>query len=241
MAKHDNGYETMNGNEHQEDLSLARACAQGDAKALAEFESRLIPQLRRVLRQRGLDAPTSDEALQLLRLKLFVSSGESAPKIAEYSGRGPLLAWLRMAVLRTAWNLARERELAFDLDDSKLQEAASPVDEADLRYIKERYRQDFTEVFREALKALQPRARTLLRLQLVDGMKTSQIARAYRVDRATVKRWLAESREWLRNEVHLRLAARLGMDTPALQSLLQELQSQLDLSIRSALREPTPP
>jgi RNA polymerase sigma-70 factor (ECF subfamily) len=231
----------MNGTEHQEDLIFARACARGDAEALAEFESRLIPQLRRALLQRGLDAPTADEALQLLRMKLFVASGESAPKITEYGGQGPLLAWLRMAALRTAWNLARDRRRAFDLDDSRLQEAASPIVAADRRYIKEHYRQDFTEAFREAMNTLQPRARTLLRLQLVDGMKTSQIARAYRVDRATVKRWLADSREWLRNEVHLRLAARLGMDTPALESLLHELQSQLDLSIRSALRDPTPP
>jgi RNA polymerase sigma-70 factor (ECF subfamily) len=145
-----------------------------------------------------------------------------------------------MAALRIAWNLGRERRHAFDLDDSKLQEAASPVDEADRRYIKERYRQDFTEAFQEALDTLQPRARTLLRLHLVDGMRTSDIARAYRVDRATVKRWLADSRESLRNEVHLRLASRLGMDPTALDSLLKELQSQLDLSIRTALRDPTP-
>jgi RNA polymerase sigma-70 factor (ECF subfamily) len=231
----------MDGTEYQEDVIFAHACAQGDAEALAGFESRLIPQLRRVLLQRGLDAPTADEALQLLRLKLFVASGEGAPKIAEYSGRGPLLAWLRMAALRTAWNLARERRRAFDLDDSKLQEAASPVDDADRRYIKERYRQDVTEVFQEALETLQPRARTLLRLQLVDGMRTSEMARAYRVDRATVKRWLADSREWLRNEVRLRLAARLDVAPSTLESLLQELQSQLDLSIRTALRDPTPP
>jgi RNA polymerase sigma-70 factor (ECF subfamily) len=56
-----------------------------------------------------------------------------------------------------------------------------------------------------------------------------------------VKRWLADSRERLRNDVRDRLAARLGVDTSVLGSILQDLQSQLDLSIRSALRDPTPP
>jgi RNA polymerase sigma-70 factor (ECF subfamily) len=230
---------TMNGTDHQEDRAFARACARGEAEALAEFEARFVPQLRKALQQRGLDVATADEALQLLRVKLFLPSGERPPRIADYGGQGSLLAWLRVAALRTALNMMRERKLAFDLDDARLEEAAAPLDEADRRYIKERYRKDFTEVFQEALKTLEPRDRTLLRLHLVDGLGTAQIARAYRVDRSTVKRWLAQSREWLRGEVRVRLAARIGVDTPALGSLLLELQSQLDLSIRSAMRDPT--
>ncbi|MBZ4416484.1 sigma-70 family RNA polymerase sigma factor [Myxococcus sp. RHSTA-1-4] len=231
---------TMNGTDLQEDLAFARACARGDAEALAGFESRFIPPLRKSLLQRGMDIATTEEALQLLRVKLFLPSGERPPRIADYGGQGSLLAWLRVAALRTALNLLRERKVAVGLDDSRLEEAVSPADEADRRYIKDRYRKDFTESFQEALKALEPRARTLLRLHLVDGLGTAEIARAYRVDRSTVKRWLAQSREWLRGEVRARLAARIGVDTPALGSLLHELQSQLDLSIRSAMREPTP-
>ncbi|MFP2925265.1 sigma-70 family RNA polymerase sigma factor [Pyxidicoccus sp. 3LG] len=231
---------TMNGTDHQEDLAFARACAQGDAEALAGFESRFVPQLKKALLQRGLEAAIADEALQLLRVKLFVPSGARPPRISDYSGQGSLLAWLRVAALRTALNMMRERKVAFELDDVRLEEAASPADEADRRYIKDRYRKDFTEVFQEALKELEPRARTLLRLHLVDGLGTADIARAYRVDRSTVKRWLAQAREWLREEVRRRLAARIGVDTPALGSLLLELQSQLDLSIRSAMRDSTP-
>lgn len=230
----------MRDTETQEDLAFARACARSDADALAAFESRFIPPLRKSLLTRGLDVATVDEALQLLRVKLFIPSGERAPRIGDYTGHGTLLAWLRVAALRTALNMLRERKGAVNLDDASLEEAAAPVDEADRRYIKERYRKDFTEVFQEALKTLQPRERTLLRLHLVEELGTAQIARAYRVDRSTVKRWLAQSREGLRAEVRMRLAARIGVDTPALGSLLRELQSQLDLSIRTAMRDPTP-
>ncbi|WNG33362.1 sigma-70 family RNA polymerase sigma factor [Archangium violaceum] len=230
---------TMSDTDHQEERAFASACARGDAEALAEFETRFVPQLRKALLQRGMDGATADEALQLLRVKLFLPSGERPPRIADYSGQGSLLAWLRVAALRTALNMMRERKLSFDLDDARLEEAAAPLDEADRRYIKDRYRKDFTEAFQEALTALEPRGRTLLRLHLVEGVGTAQIARAYRVDRSTVKRWLAQTRETLREEVRVRLAARIGVDTPALGSLLLELQSQLDLSIRSAMRDPT--
>ncbi|MCY1015028.1 sigma-70 family RNA polymerase sigma factor [Pyxidicoccus sp. MSG2] len=231
---------TMNDTDPQEDLALARACARGDAAALAAFESRFISPLKKSLLLRGLDVTTADEALQFLRVKLFVPEGARPPRILDYAGQGTLLAWLRVAALRTALNMLRERKGAVGLDDSQLEEVAAPTDDADRRYIKDRYRKDFTEVFQEALKALPPRDRTLLRLHLVEGLGTAQIARAYRVDRSTVKRWLAQSREWLRNEVRVRLAARIGVDTPALGSLLRELQSQLDLSIRTAMRDPTP-
>ncbi|QRK12370.1 sigma-70 family RNA polymerase sigma factor [Archangium violaceum] len=230
---------TMSDTDHQEERAFASACARGEAEALSEFETRFVPQLRKALQQRGMDVATVEEALQLLRVKLFLPSGDRPPRIADYSGQGSLLAWLRVAALRTALNMMRERKLSFDLDEARLEEAAAPLDEADRRYIKERYRKDFTEAFQEALTALEPRGRTLLRLHLVEGVGTAQIARAYRVDRSTVKRWLAQSRETLREEVRVRLAARIGVDTPALGSLLLELQSQLDLSIRSALRDPT--
>ncbi|TQF17445.1 sigma-70 family RNA polymerase sigma factor [Myxococcus llanfairpwllgwyngyllgogerychwyrndrobwllllantysiliogogogochensis] len=231
---------TMNGTDHEVDVSFARACARGDAQALAEFEARYVPQLRKALLHRGMEVSVVDEALQVLRVKLFLPSGDRAPRIADYEGEGTLLAWLRVAALRTALNLMRERRISFDLDDSKLAETSEPEVDADRRFIQEHYREDFAAAFQEALKALEPRSRTLLRLHLVEGLGTAQIARAYQVDRSTVKRWLAQSRERLRDDVRQRLAARLGEDTQGLSSLLRVLQSQLDLSIRSVMRDATP-
>jgi hypothetical protein len=72
-----------------EDLYLAYACAQKSPIALAAFERHFMPEVRAALasaRHRGVPL---DELEQLVRTKLFV--GE-APKIAQYSGRGPLSA-----------------------------------------------------------------------------------------------------------------------------------------------------
>ncbi|WP_267881059.1 sigma-70 family RNA polymerase sigma factor [Myxococcus stipitatus] len=230
----------MSGTEHEADVAFAQACAHGDEQALADFESRYTPLLRKALIHRGLELGVVDEALQLLRVKLFLPSGERAPRILDYEGQGSLVSWLRVAALRTALNLMRERKISLDLDDARLAESSVAQVDADQRFIQDNYREDFTASFQEALRALEPRARTLLRLHLVEGMGTAQIARAYQVDRSTVKRWLAQFREQLRLDVRARLAARLGEDSLELTSLLRVLQSQLDLSIRSAMLDVTP-
>jgi RNA polymerase sigma-70 factor (ECF subfamily) len=217
---------------HPEDLALARACAGGDTAALTELEARIIPQVRRALQRRGVDAPTSDDALQLLRARFLVADGDAPPRIVEYQGRGPLAAWLRMTALRLAWSLANERKGVALSNDTPLEALASTSDGVELQYLKERYRADFNVAFREAMESLEPRAKTLLRMHLVDGMGTARMAEAYGVDRSSVKRWLASARQWLLEQTRARFAARVGAQVSELGSLLANLQSQLDLSIQ---------
>ncbi|MFY2563518.1 sigma-70 family RNA polymerase sigma factor [Corallococcus terminator] len=217
---------------HEEDLALARACAHGDAVALAALEARIIPQVRVALKRRGVDETTTDEALQVLRARVLVADGAMPPRIMEYSGRGPLSAWLRMTALRLAWSLVDERKRPALSDDAPLEALSAAPHDMELQYLKSRYGADFNAAFQEALAGLEPRARTLLRMHLVDGMGTARIAEAYGVDRSSVKRWLATAREWLLDQTRTRFAARVGARVPELGSLLAQLQSQLDLSIR---------
>ncbi|NTX03027.1 MULTISPECIES: sigma-70 family RNA polymerase sigma factor [Myxococcus] len=217
---------------HEEDLALARACAHGDTVALAALEARIIPQVRVALKRRGVDETTTDEALQVFRARFLVADGAMPPRIMEYSGRGPLSAWLRMTVLRLAWGLVNERKGPALPDDTPLEALSAAPHDMELQYLKSRYGADFNAAFQEALAGLEPRARTLLRMHLVDGMGTARIAEAYGVDRSSVKRWLATAREWLLDQTRTRFAARVGARVPELGSLLAQLQSQLDLSIR---------
>lgn len=216
---------------HAADLDLARACARGDATALATLEERIIPQVRAALKRRDVDDTTADEALQVLRARFLVAEGTLPPRIMEYAGKGPLSAWLRMTALRLAWGLLNERKQSHLPDDGPLEALGTAPDDVELQYLRERYGADFNAAFREALGALEPRARTLLRMHLVDGMGTARIAEAYGVDRSSVKRWLATAREWLLDQTRVRFAARVGVSVPELDSLLAQLRSQLDLSI----------
>src|SRR5262245_60064756 len=60
-----------------EDLYLACACARGDAAALEALERGAMTQVREQLRRRGYAADLVDEALQRLREKLFVPTGDA--------------------------------------------------------------------------------------------------------------------------------------------------------------------
>src|SRR5262249_54950430 len=80
--------------DHAADLLLATACAAGDPAAHAALEEHYLADVPAAL---GRFRPSRDfvrEVLQALRTKLLVST-TGAPKIAEYSGRGPLAAWIR--------------------------------------------------------------------------------------------------------------------------------------------------
>jgi len=223
-----------------EDCFLAAACAAGDPAALGHFERRILPEARAALLARRLRPDEVEEALQQLRGRLFV--GESGPgKIADYAGRAPLAAWVRMAAVRTALNLNRgARRAEVGLDEAPAHALSVPVAPPEFAYVKARYRGQFKAGFEEAFAALEPRQRTLLKLQLVDGLTTTQIGRAYRVDASTVRRWLIDARGRLLEGTRTRLSARLGLADGEVESLLALLVTQLDQSVRRILAEHAP-
>jgi RNA polymerase sigma-70 factor (ECF subfamily) len=73
-----------------DDLFLACACAEGNARALAAFEEVYAPLMSAAVRHMSLDAAVVDEIKQRVRTLLFVGSAESAAKIVDYAGLGEL-------------------------------------------------------------------------------------------------------------------------------------------------------
>jgi RNA polymerase sigma-70 factor (ECF subfamily) len=101
---------------------------------------------------------------------------------------------------------------------------------------KARYRDELAAAFREALAALTPKDRLLLRFQLVDGLSIDEIGNIHNVHRATAARWLVRIREELMERTHELLAARLSMDTEDVASIVRLVQSQLDVSVIEHLK-----
>ncbi|MBI5549636.1 MAG: hypothetical protein HY901_37595 [Deltaproteobacteria bacterium] len=217
-----------------EDLFLAGACRRHDPQALEAFERRVMPQVRAALLARRETPEAVDEALQLLRHMLFVEAEAGPAKIGEYSGRGPLISWVRMAGLRLSLNLKRGRagQGGEELLASQL---AAPVAPPELGYIKARYRGDFKAAFEAGFAALSPRERTLLRLNLLDGLSTSKLARVYRADPSSVRRWLADARRRLLDQTRQALASRLEASERELESMMGLLVTQLEDSVRRIL------
>lgn len=222
------------------DLYLACACAGGDPAALRLFEDQILPQADGPLRRLDSSPAFTDEVRQLLRQKLFVGDGASAPKIADYAGRGPLVAWVRVAAVRTALNLLGSGKRERAMTSSEVAAFAPPVDDPSLRYLKAQFADEFEAALGRACAGLTDRDRTILRLRFADDLNIDQIGGLYGVHRATVARWIARIRDEIFAATRSDLVGRLGLDEADFDSLLRLARSQLDLSLSAVLHDAEP-
>lgn len=223
--------------ETTDDAALAAACARGEASAIAEIERRHFANARAAV-ERIVGASATDEAMQVVRHKLFVAEPGERPRIAEYEGRGSLGGWLRVVAVRTALTLRRgeKREgKRRDSDDALADLPASPHPE--IEPLRAQYQAEFKEAFQGALAGLSARERNLLRLSFLDGLSVDQIGAVYQVHRATAARWVQRAREQLLEETKRRLYEKLRLSPSELQSLVAMVQSQVDVSIHRFLGE----
>lgn len=222
---------------HAADLYLACALARGDTRALSAFEGRFLPEVAGYVAQIERNPAFVDEVRQTLREKLFVVEAGGVPKIAEYTGRGPLGAWLRISCVRIALNLRRRAKNNVEPDAEGGHQLRSPAADPEIDYLKTRYRREFREAFQATIASLTGDERTVLRMHYIDGLTIDQIGAAYRVHRSTVARWLAQSREKIMAETKRLLTERLKVAPSEVDSLIGLVRSQLDVSIYKYLKE----
>ena len=217
---------------HMGDLYLAYACLQGQAQALATFDRQYLSSIETFVARITRDPTTVDEVRQRLSERLLVTpeSGER-PKLAAYTGRGPLTAWVAVAAQRTALSLLRkgQPEIATDLT-----EVLADVGDPNLEAIKERYRASVEEAFKSAVKDLPPRDRLILRLHAVKGLSMEAIAAMYRVNQSTVSRWIARSRDTLLERLQDHLEQRFGVRKLEVESLVKLVRSRVDISLAAS-------
>ncbi len=216
---------------YAEDLYLACACARGDVMALAIFDKEFLCHVPSYIARTTTTPQVVDEVTQRLRERLLVANEGVAPRIATYSGRGPLGAFLRVASVR----------LAHDTLPGERSPRTTPEPDAaldpELDYIKAAYRDQFVRAIERAISTLAPRERNAMALSLIDGLSTDAIGRMYGKDGATVRRWLGGARDYVLEETKKLLRAELGASPEELQSLFGILRSRLDVSIVRILRE----
>ena len=220
------------------DLWLAYGCAVGDAEAIAAFDREVLSQVGLLLSRVQPTPQLVDDVRQLLREKLLVAPPGARPRIADYAGRGPLVAWLRVAAVRAALDLLRAggaRAAAgaeVEPDDlSSDDERSSP----ELDYLRQRYRPRFKAAFQDALRELDSEQRNVLRLHVVEGLNIDEIGALFKVHRSTVARWIAGARQAVLAGARHRLRDELGLSAGEFDSLAGVVRSQLDLSIGKIL------
>ncbi len=178
--------------------------------------------------------------MQELRTKLLV--GED-PRILRYGGRGPLLAWLRVAATRTAIDLIRADKAAPAESTSTTIEELPQADLGpEVQLLREAYRDLFNDALAATMRELSVEDRQLLRRHLVDHLTLEEIARPYRLHPATVARRLAGLREEIAESVRHRLAAGHLADggSTSLESVAQAIRSEVHLSMTALLASTAP-
>jgi RNA polymerase sigma-70 factor (ECF subfamily) len=222
-------------NLHAADLYLALACGSGEHRAIAELEKHFMAAVPDSL-ARLAQKVQPDEVVQVLRAKLLVAEEGAIPKILDYSGRGPLAGWLRIAAIRTALDLTRRgsNERPSSGADALL-EVPAAMEDPELEHIRARHRADFKAAFEAALGSLSKEDRNILRLHLVVGLYIDEIGNLFQVHRATAARWIARCREKVHDETRRVLIERLRIGDTELKSILGIVRSQLDLSINRLL------
>jgi len=221
---------------HVEDLMLARACARGDAVALAEVDKEHFTVIDAALSRIPDAAAQLSEIKQQLRKQLFVSEGDRPPKIAQYSGRGELRSWLRVVAIRSALNLLQRHGREVELKDEVLHQFASPGGNQELDYLKRRYRADFKQCFEGALASLTPRDRNILSYHYLERLNIDQIGEIYKVHRTTTARWLARIRGDLLDRTRRSLMEKLRIEKTEFESIMRLIESHLEASIEKVLR-----
>jgi RNA polymerase sigma-70 factor (ECF subfamily) len=211
------------------DLFLCCACAVGDPEALRAFAAEAMSVARSAISRIERDPDFVQETLQEVWDRLLV--GPDA-KVAQYSGRGPLLAWVRVSATRAALDRCRARGLLAarhtELTDKFTAQGPSP----ELALTRARYGRAFQKALRNAVAALSAQERNVLRMHVAGQCSIDEIGRAYNVHRATAARWLERSRARIYEAVRRELSTRHAQLTDSeFKSLAHVMGSELELSL----------
>jgi RNA polymerase sigma-70 factor (ECF subfamily) len=220
------------------DLFLATVALTGDSAALRVID-RLLVEVRPALRGVVLDHDV-DELVQELRVRLVVGSVTKGATLGSYTGKGPLRAWLRVALLRAGLDRRRKPQDAL-LDETEW--LAIPSDEPDpaLAALRRTAAPAVRTALELAVAHLDSRDRLILRQHLIDGLAPPELATLYRVHRVTAFRWLATIKRRVLEDVRAQLARELGIADTALDSLMRRMRDSVAPTVeRILLATPDP-
>ena len=222
---------------HGADLYLAFAASEGEPTARTHFMHLYRTMMIRAASRVKMAGASSEDIAQQLFEALLLGVNGRPPTVALYAGQGPLSAYVRVAAYHQALKLhGRDNKLPTHSSDEALAFIADTDDDPELRALKDRYGDQFKAAFQEAMGNLESRERNLLRYHYLSGLNTRQISKLTGVNQSTVVRHLSQIRSTLFGQVRQRLMLEFGMGDASLDSVLNLVQSQLDMSIERVLQ-----
>lgn len=225
------------------DLYLVAACLRGCSVALARFDALLRNHVPVYLAYMKQGADFVSEVQQTLRVKLLAAANGEEGKLADYSGRGALQMWLRAAAIRTALHHLDRAEVRKQVRDpdqailAALPSTGSALGQSpELVAMKSDVRPIVRAALQSALQALDRDLRTLVRLYYVEELRMEEVARLLRVNKSTVSRRMTDAREAIHRHVRQYVADALRLQPTEVESLVDLVVSQLELSLPGLLQ-----
>jgi len=223
---------------HTTDLYLALACIDGNVLAVQVLERDVISPVRPSVERACRDGSVSTEdVMQWTREKLLVGTEGEKPKLAQYTGRGALVGWVRVVAVREALQDRRKSKRERARDDAALLEGATAEVSAELVLLRERYADSFRSAVQQALRKLTAEQRSLLRFHTHDGLTIDELAPMLGVHRATAARRLEKARADALDYTREILRDTHGLSESEARSLCIVLGREVDVSIKRALSD----
>ena len=220
---------------HAGDMFLACACAYGVDGAVDAFERTHTSALARSLASFDPTPAFVEDTLQATREHLFVRTGGAPSAIVNYGGRASLQSWLSAVAFRWAISARRrksaQRHDEFSAENDVRLEMVGP----EIHYLRARYKNVLEDAVSAAVERLSPKDRLLLKLNVIEGMSIDALGSIYGVGRSTAARWLADARRALLDHAKREAKARLDVTSTELESLADDLRSDLDVNMASLL------
>jgi RNA polymerase sigma-70 factor, ECF subfamily len=213
---------------------LALACAQRDMPGIELFRTRYLPEFDYVLLRFPTLASMRDDLRQRLCDKFFVSD---PPGLLQYTGRGPLGAWVRASATRMALNAITREMKEAPMEQSFFDAVVGNDKDAEALYLKTTSRASLQAAFERAAGTLDARERNLLKFALIDHLNVDEIAAVFCVHRATAARWVASARTHLVQRTHAELMAGLNVSDDEAASIVRAGLSGIGLSFLRNLGE----
>lgn len=215
------------------DLATAWAATLSDARAAARLKALLDDNDAAIVRA-GATGTRLEEVKQSVLASIVLPREDKPPEILDYAGKGPLGAWLRVVAIRVARKAARKEDREVEIDAVLLERIGTSPDIAAL-LAKLSSKEAVAAALREAVAKLEPRQRTLIKYQVLDGLGVTEVGSIYGVHRATAARWVADAREALGRSFRALLAERLRLPPGEVESFVGLVGSQLDVSVERLL------
>lgn len=215
------------------DLYLCCACMESNAEALRIIESEGLEVARAAIARVNRERDFVQEVLQEVWDRLLL--GPDA-KIRQYSGRGPLLGWIRVAATRAALDRVRSRGARAKREVELSEQLAAHAPNPESFLTQAHYGPAFQVAIKRAVAALSPRERNVLRMHVTGGCGIDEIGRAYNKHRATAARWLDAARVRIYDSVRAELCTpRSKLTESEFKSLAHLLKSQLELHLSEVI------